>query len=189
MFLEKSTLVSESERHVICFSGNIDEYYYDSLNCGPSSGSDDAIDMIQDRMIQDKAKIQNLWYRDINYYGRKYIPGWTRRGLHRLDISFDEFKTFLYLIQLSGNCNFAKRDDIYNSLTVVSPESTGDHYMSRKRFHLIIIAWHYVNQAYFRRKEQLSYQQLLPFYQVEEKVIRRFESYYRLRTKTKKIEL
>jgi hypothetical protein len=189
MFLEKSTLVSESERHIICFSGNIDEYYYDSLNYGPSSGFDDTNDMIQDRMIQDKAKLQNVWHRDINYYGRKYIPGWTRRGLHRLDISFDEFKTFLYFIKMSGYCNFAKRDEIYDSLTIMTPESTRDHYMSRKRFHLIIIAWHYVNQVYFRREQQLSYQQLSPFYQVEDKVIRRFESYYRLRTKTKKIDL
>ena len=189
MFFEKSTLESESDRHVICFSANIDEYYYDSLNCGSSSGSDGAVDTIQDRKIGDNAKLQNLWYRDINYYGRKNIPGWTRRGLHRLDISFDEFKTFLYLIKMSGYCNFAKRDEIYNSLTVVSPESDGNHIMNRKRFHLIIIAWHYVNQAYFRREHQLSYQQLSPFYQVEEKVIRRFEGYYQLRTKPKKIEL
>jgi len=189
MFFENSILESESDRHIICFSASIDEYYYDSLYFGQSLGSDDTVNMIQDRKIGDEAKLQSLWHRDINYYGRRYIPGWTRSGLHRLDISFDEFKTFLYLIKTSGYCNFAKRDEIYNSLTVLTPESTGDHIMSRKRFHLIIIAWHYVNQAYFRREQQLSYQQLSPFYQVEDQVIRRFEGYYQLRPKTNKVEL
>ena len=184
-----SCLGGISGRHIISFSATTDEYYYDSLDCSRSSRFGDMIGQIQDREIEDNDKIQNLWHRDINYYGRKYIPGWRRRGLNRLDISFDEFRSFLYLIQMSGTCNFAKRNEIYDNLILLCPESTRSNLMSRKRFNLIVIAWHYVNQAYFKRKQQLHYQQLLPFYQVESKVIRRFEGYYHLRPKTKTVEL
>jgi len=184
-----SCLGSISGRHIISFSATIDEYYYDSLDCSRSLRFGDMIDQIQDREIEDNDKIQNLGHRDINYYGRKYIKGWVIRGLNRWDITFDEFKSFLYLIKMSGYCNFAKRDEIYDHLTVLSPESSRGYIMVRKRFHLIVIAWHYVNQAYYRRNNQSAYQQLSPFYQVESKVIRRFEGYYCLRSKTKTVEL
>jgi len=184
-----SCLGSVSRRQVISFSATIDEYYYDSLGCSRSSRFGHMIDQIQDREIGDNDKIQKIWHQDINYYGRKHIPGWRRRGLNRLDISFDEFRSFLYLIQISGTCNFAKRNEIYNNIILLPPESTRSNLMSRKRFNLIVIAWHYVNQAYFRRKQQFHYQQLLPFYQVESKVIRRFEGYYCPRPKTKTVEL
>jgi len=180
-----SCLEGISGRHIISFSATTDEYYYDGLDCSRSSSFGCTIDQIQDLEIDDKDKIQNLWHRDINCYGRKYIPGWRRRGLNRLDISVDEFRSFLYLIQMSGTCNFAKRNEVYSNLTLLLPESTRTNFMSRKRFNLIVIAWHYVNQAYFRRKQQLAYQQLSPFYQVESKVIRRFEGYYRMRPESK----
>jgi hypothetical protein len=185
-----SCLGGISGRHIISFSATTDEYYYDSLDCSQSSRFGHMIDQIQDREIEDNDKIQNIWHhRDINYYGRKYIPGWRIRGLNRLDITFNKFRSFLYLIQMSGTCNFAKRNEIYTNLTLLHPESTRTNLMSRKRFNLIVIAWHYVNQAYFRRKQQLAYQQLSPFYQVEDKVIRRFECYYQLRQKTNKVVL
>ena len=189
MFLEKSALETQSDRHTISFSATIDEYYYDSIDCSRSSRFGYIIDQIQDRKIEDKGKLQILWHRDINYYGRKYIKGWVRRGLNRWDITFDEFKSFLYLIHMSGYCNFAKRDEIYDRLIILSPESSRGYIMARKRFHLILIAWHYVNQAYYRRNKEFAYQQLSPFYQVESKVIRRFEGYYHLRPKTKIVEL
>jgi hypothetical protein len=78
---------------------------------------------------------------------------------------------------------FAKRDKIYNKVIITSPESMGGYILSRKRFNLIIIAWHYVNQAYFRRKDPNSYLQIPTFFRIDASVIKRFEGYYQVRLK------
>ena len=81
--------------NAISFSATIDEYYYDSIDYSQSSRFGYIINQIQDReILEDKGKLEISWHRDINYYGRKYIKGWVRRGLSRWDITFDEFKSY-----------------------------------------------------------------------------------------------
>ena len=185
MILEMSDLEHIPERHIISLRANLDHHYCGGPKCVLISKSNDIFRVIDDPELVKMEALENLWLQDINYYGRKYIKGWVRRGLNRFDTSFCEFKSFLYLIKLSGYCNFAKRDLIYDSLKVLCPESKGGLIISRNRFKLLMIAWHYVNQAYFRRKDQVAYQQLSPGYQVDSKVIRRFERYYQMRLWTK----
>ena len=95
--------------------------------------------MRQGREIKEPENLKKIWVRDINNLGRRYIRGWVRRGINRLDISLDELEAFLYLIQISGPCNFAKRDIIYNNFIIQVPESARGLVMDRKRFNLIII--------------------------------------------------
>jgi hypothetical protein len=122
-------------------------------------------------MINKSENLKNIWLQNINILGRRYIGGWVRRGVNRLDISFDELEAFLYLIQLSGYCDFAKRDIIYNNLIIQVSESDKSLLMNRKRFHLLIIMWHYLNQEYFRRSDKDAYDQLGPFYNIKPKII------------------
>ena len=183
MLLENSALVPQLSRHTICFSANIDHHYSWGLECTQNSWCNNEFEVLQDRKLGDEEDLENLWHVDINYFGRKFIKGWVVRGVNRWDISFNEFKSFLYLIQMSGSCNFAKRDEIYNKVIITSPESMGGYILSRKRFNLIIIAWHYVNQAYFRRKDPNSYLQIPTFFRIDASVIKRFEGYYQVRLK------
>ena len=145
--------------------------------------------VIKGQMINKSENLKNIWLRDINILGRRYRRGWVRRGVNRLDISFGELEAFLYLIRLSGPCDFAKRDIIYNNLIIQVPESSRSLLMDRKRFHLLIIMWHYLNQEYFRRLDKDAYDQLGPFYKIKPKIIRRFEGYYELNLKVKSLEI
>jgi len=143
----------------------------------------------QCRKIIEPENLKKIWLRDINILGRRYRRGWVQRGVNRLDISFGELEAFLYLIRLSGPCDFAKRDIIYNNLIIQVPESSRSLLMNRKRFHLLIIMWHYLNQEYFRRLDKDAYDQLGPFYKIKPKIIRRFEGYYELNLKVKNLEI
>jgi hypothetical protein len=146
----------------------------------------DINDVIKGPMINKSENLKNIWLRNINILGRRYIGGWVRGGVNRLDISFHELEAFLYLIQLSGHCDFAKRDIIYNNLIKQVPESSRSLLMDRKRFHLLIIMWHYLNQEYFRRSDKDAYHQLGPSYKIKRtKILRRFEGYYKLSSKVK----
>jgi hypothetical protein len=69
--------------------------------------------------------------------------------------------------ELSGPCDFAKRDIIYNNLIIQVPESSRSLLMDRKRFHLLIIMCHYLNQEYFDKD---AYDQLGPFYKIKPKL-------------------
>ena len=189
MLLEDSALVPQPSRHTIGFSGNIDHHHSWGLECTQNSWCNNEFEVIQDRKLGDEEDLENLWHLDINNFGRRFIKGWVVRGVNRWDISFYEFKSFLYLIHMSGSCNFAKRDEIYNKVIITSPESTGGYILSRKRFNLIIIAWHYVNQAYFRRKDPNSYLQIPPFFRIDARVLKRFEGYYQVRSRYKGVEL
>lgn len=181
MLLEKSKLMMEPKGHSISFKANLDHYHNKSPKSTLIWRSNDTFHMKQDPELVGNEELENIWLRDINLYGRRYIKGWVRRGLNRLDTSYYEFKAFLYLIKLSGPCNFAKRDLMYDNLKILCPEQEVGLVISRKRFKLLVIAWHYVNQAYFRRKDLIAYQQLSPAYQVDSNVIRRFEGYYQMR--------
>jgi len=145
--------------------------------------------VIKGQMINKSENLKKIWLQNINILGRRYIGGWVRRGVNRLDISFVELEAFLYLIQLSGHCDFAKRDIIYNNLIIQVPESDKSLLMDRKRFHLLIIMWHYLNQEYFRRLDKDAYDQLSSFYKIKPKIIRRFEGYYELNLKVKSLEI
>jgi hypothetical protein len=48
--------------------------------------------------------------------------------------------------------------------------------------------WHYLNQEYFRRLDKDAYDQLGPLYQINPKIIRRFEGYYKLKLKAKNVD-
>ena len=65
------------------------------------------------------------------------------------------------------------------------PETNRSLIMDRKRFNLLIIMWHYLNQTYFRKLDKLAYHQLGPYYKIERKIIRRFEGYYKLNSEDK----
>lgn len=145
--------------------------------------------MIEAQKINKNEDLKSIWLRDINKLGRRYIVGWFKRGLNKLEIRLDELESFLYLIELCGPCNFAKRNIMYDSLKLMSPESTGGPIMDRKRFNLLIITWHYLNQLYFRRLDKSAYHQLGPHCKVGRKIIRRFEGYYKLNSKTNNLEL
>jgi hypothetical protein len=143
----------------------------------------------QDQKLIEPEDLKIIWLRDINQLGRRYVGGWVRRGLNMLDFSSNELDSFLHLLKLSGPCNFAKRDIIYDNLSLMSPESIGGSIMNRKRFNLIVIVWHYLNQSYYRRIDKTAYDQLGPHYQIERKIIRRFEGYYKLNLKVKNLEI
>ena len=162
-----------------------DQYRCWCSDCNKNLDEIDINGVIKGQMINKSENLKNIWLRNINILGRRYIRGWVRRGVNRLDIRFDELEAFLYLIQLSGHCDFAKRDIIYNNLIIQVPESSRSLLMDRKRFHLLIIMWHYLNQEYFRRSDKDAYDQLGSFYKIEPKIIRRFEGYYKLSSKVK----
>ena len=145
----------------------------------------DIADVRQCQKIIEPENLKTIWLRDINQLGRRYIRGWVRRGLNILDFSPNELDSFLYLLKLSGPCNFAKRDIIYDNLIIQVPESARGLLMDRKRFNLIIIMWHYLNQEYFRRSDKDAYHQLGPSYKIKRKILRRFEGYYKLSSKVK----
>ena len=185
MLLEKSCLMNKAKGHTTSFRANLDQHYCESPGYTLISRSNDIYHVKQDPGLVLNEDLKMVWLRDINIFGRRYIKGWVRRGLNRLDTSYCEFNSFLNLIKLSGPCNFAKRDLMYDDLKVLCLEREYGLLISRKRFKLLVIAWHYVNQSYFQRKDLIAFQQLAPAYQIDSKVLRRFEGYYQMRLKTK----
>jgi hypothetical protein len=176
-------------RYSIYIRAKFDNYRCCCPDCSEILSLHDICEVIYAPKINKKEDLKSIWLRDINKLGRRYIAGWFIRGVNRLEISLNELECFLYLIKLCGPCNFAKRNIMYDSLKLMSPESTGGPIMDRRRFNLIIITWHYLNQLYFRRLDKTAYHQLGPQYKVGRKIIRRFEGYYKLNSNTNNMEL
>ena len=58
-------------------------------------------------------------------------------------------------------------------------ETSASVLITCKSFNIIMIAWNYLNQSYFRNSKSM-YEELKPFYQAEANIIRKFESFYGL---------
>ena len=131
-----ATLIS---RFIICFRLESDQYRCWCTDCSEILIFYDIPQVRQCRKIIQPEDLKKIWLRDINQLGRRYIRGWVRRGLNMLDFSSNELDSFLYLLKLSGRCNFAKRDIIYDNIIIQVPESARCFQMDRKRFNFIII--------------------------------------------------
>jgi len=189
MSIKNITIVAHLERHEICLRAESYDYICYCSDCCQTSTLSEQSDVLDSRELDKSEELLKLWYGKTNDLGRKYIKGWVRRGRDIIDITFNEFKLFLYIIKSIGHCNFLKRNEIYdNILSVVSfSETISSEPINRKRFNLIMIAWNYLNQSYFR-ESKVFYDELYPFYQVESYIIRKFESYYGLKYMGIKIE-
>jgi hypothetical protein len=189
MSTKNITIVAQLERHDICLRAESYDYICYCSDCCPTSPLSEQFDMLDSRKLEKSEELINLWYSKTIDLGRKYIKGWVKRGLDTINILLYEFKSFLYIIKLTGNCNFLKRNDIYDNIrSVMNPSETSTSVLiNRRRFNIIMIAWSYLNQSYFRNSKAL-YEDLQPFYQTETHIIRKFESYYGLKFIRIKVE-
>ena len=189
MSIENITIAAHLERHDICLRVESYEYICYCSDCCPTSSLSEQSDMLDSRKLDKSEELINLWYSKTNDLGRKYIKGWVKRGLDTINISLYEFKSFLYIIKLTGPCNFFKRKEIFDNIrSNMNPSETpASVLITWKRFNIIMIAWNYLNQSYFRNSKAM-FEELQPFYQVEAHIIRKFESYYGLKLKRIKVE-
>ena len=182
MSIQNITLAPQNERQGLCLRAESYDYICYCSDCCQNSSLSEQSEMLDSRKFGKSEELLILWYRKTIDLGRKYIKGWVKRSQDTLNISFNEFESFLYILKMTGSCNFMKRNKIYDDMLSIINRSgtTTIDLINRKRFNLVMIAWTYVNQSFFRGNIAF-YEELLPFFQVECSIIRKFESYYVLK--------